>query len=506
MKKSLFSTATAVTTLSVAERGLGFLYRIVLSRLIGAEGLGLYQVALSLFSLLLTIGTGGIPVSVSRMISKSKADGAPMDESSAVSAGALLSLSLTLPVCIFLFFFGDKLPFLFSDARAFPIFRILLLGLCFSSLYAVVRGSFWGNKRFFIPSVLELAEESVMVIAGVLLLKNVSTPSSGAELAAWAVVLSYLLSFTASLLCFFISGGKLSSPRKQLKPLFNATLPLTSVRASGSLVNSAVAVLLPVMLIRAGLENGEALAQFGIISGMVMPILFIPSTLIGSLALVLVPELSEDFYRGNQERLQKNIERGLLLSFLVACALLPFFYALGEDLGMLAFANPTAGEMIARACPMLLPMSLTMISTSMLNSMGFEKQTFLFYFVGATALLLSILLLPSVCGAYAYLIGLGASFTATALCNLVFLHKKCELLKKRGRQVCVQIIFPTLLGILPISLLGKLCDALFSGILGEFFALAISACVMLLATALLYLTTGVFKTLFAHDKKRKISL
>ena len=96
MKKTVYTTTTAVTALSVAERGLGFLYRIVLSRLIGAEGLGLYQVALSLFSLFLTIGTGGIPITVSRMISKSKAERRPMDEVSAFSSGAFLSLLLTL--------------------------------------------------------------------------------------------------------------------------------------------------------------------------------------------------------------------------------------------------------------------------------------------------------------------------------------------------------------------------------------------------------------------------
>ena len=501
MKKTVYTTTTAVTALSVAERGLGFLYRIVLSRLIGAEGLGLYQVALSLFSLFLTIGTGGIPITVSRMISKSKAERRPMDEVSAFSSGAFLSLLLTLPVCLVLFLFGKNLTFLFSDERALPVFRILLLGLCFSSLYAVVRGSFWGNKQFLPPSILELAEESVMVIAGVLLLQRVDSPALGAERAAWAVVISYLFSFTASTICFFVKGGKLSSPTKMLKPMFNATLPLTSVRASGSLVNSAVAVLLPVMLVRAGLESGEAVAQFGIISGMVLPILFIPSTLIGALALVLVPELSEDFYRGNTERLKKNIERGLLFSLLVACILLPFFYAVGKNLGMLAFANPTAGEMIAYACPILLSMSLTMISTSVLNSMGFEKQTFLFYFVGAATLLLCILLLPNLCGSYAYLIGLGLSYTATALCNLLFLHKKCPIFEKRGRQICVHVLFPALFGVLFISLLGKLCVTLLSKILSEFFSLVLSVAVMLLATALLYLLTGILPNPFSKKKE-----
>ncbi len=507
---TVYTTASIVTALSIAERGLGFLYRIVLSRLIGAEGLGLYQVSLSLFALFLTIGTGGIPITVSRMISKSKAENRPNDEKSAVSAGITLSLLLTLPVCVLLGLFGGKMNFLFSDNRSFPVFRILLLGLCFSSIYAVLRGSFWGNKQFLLPSVLEIAEESVMVIAGVLLLQNVSSPASGAEKAAWAVVISYLFSFTASLICFFFKGGKLSAPKKMLKPLFNATLPITSVRASGSLVNSAVAVLLPVMLIRAGMESGQALTLFGVVSGMVLPVLFIPATVIGSLSLVLVPELSEDFYRKKYDRLTKNIERGLRFSFLVACILLPFFYGVGEDLGRLAFSNAQAGEMIVKSCPLLLPMSLTMISTSILNSMGFEKQTFLFYFIGAAALLLCVLLLPALCGAYAYLIGLGASYVLTALCNLLFLYKKCPFLKKRRGQVWNKSTFLPLLFVLPISLLGRGANALFSGVLGEFPTLVFSVLVLFVCTLAFYLLSGLLswralKAKMPFQRKKRIN-
>ena len=133
-KSNPFGTASVVTTLSVAERALGFLYRIVLSRLIGAEGLGLYQVALSLFSVFLTIGTGGIPITVSRLISKSKAENNPKGERAATSAGFVLSLILTLPAAVLLGIFAQHLPFLFSDDRAVPVFKVLLLGLVFSSL------------------------------------------------------------------------------------------------------------------------------------------------------------------------------------------------------------------------------------------------------------------------------------------------------------------------------------------------------------------------------------
>ena len=503
-KNKILATTSAVTVLSVAERGLGFLYRIVLSRLIGAEGIGLYQVALSLFSLFLTIGTGGIPITVSRMISKSKAEHSASGEKQAVSAGLLLSLLLTLPFCIFLLFFGDKLTFLFSDPRSFSVFRILLLGLCFSSIYAVIRGSFWGNKRFLLPSFIEIAEESVMVIVGIFLLQKVSTPLDGAQKAAWAVVISYLFSFAVSTLCFFFQGGALSSPKAQLKPLFNATMPITSVRASSALVNSAVAVLLPVMLIRIGYDSGEALTLFGVVSGMVLPILFIPSTIIGSLALVLVPELSEDYYSGNFARLKKNVQRGLSVSLLIACALIPFFFVLGEQMGALAYSNLQAGTMISKSSPLLLPISLTMISTSMLNSMGREKQTFLFYFIGAAALLLCVWFLPAVCGIYAYLIGMGASFLLTGGCNLIYLWHTCLKTKKSPHHVRNYRILIPIIAILPISLLGNLCKALFAGITGEILCLFLTGLVMTIVTLILYFVLGLLPNPFAKNKKKTL--
>lgn len=496
MKNKVYANASIVTGLSVAERGLGFLYRIVLSRLIGAEGLGLYQVALSLFSLFLTIGTGGLPISVSRLTSKSKAEQDPVGEKKAVSAGILLCLFLTLPVAFALFLFGNKIPFLFSDDRTFEVFRILLIGLVFSSVYAVIRGSFWGNKEFLTPSILEISEETVMVIAGILLLQKVSSPLVGAEKAAWAVVISYLFSCTASLICFFLRGGKLSSPKGYLKPLFSATAPITAVRASGSIVNSAIAVLLPVMLIRAGLSESEAMTAFGVVSGMVLPILFIPATLIGSVSLVLVPELSEDYYRGRTERLRKNLRRGLTFSSLIACALIPFFFALGKDLGRLAYSNPTAGEMIVKSAPILLPMSLTMISTSMLNSLGYEKQSFLFYFIGAVAMLLCILFLPKYTGAYAYVIGLGVSYVLCALCNLAFLQKKGLLFSKKQDPVKQKqaekspSLWIALFAVLPISLFGRLCDTLFKKVMGEFFTVALTFLLLSALTLLIYLFAG----------------
>ena len=121
--------------------------------------------------------------------------------------------------------------------------------------------------------------------------------------------------------------------------------------------------------------------------------------------------------------------------------------------------------MIKTGCPMLLPMSLSMLSSSMLNSLGFSKQSFRFFLVGSTFLILSILLLTPTAGGYAYLVGLGGSFALSAGLNLVFLQKQLPLSGKFYKNL---LLVAGLL--LPISLFGTMLKNLIARFFGSLFA------------------------------------
>ena len=106
-------------------------------------------------------------------------------------------------------------------------------------------------------------------------------------------------------------------------------------------------------------------------------------------------------------------------------------------------------------------------------------------------MLLSILILPFFFGVSAYLIGLFLSFLVTAVCNLVYLHKKCPFIEKGEGQVCVHEVLLPLLLPLPLSILGKLLHLLFSTFLYEFFALTLTGLLLALLTVFLYFLLGI---------------
>jgi stage V sporulation protein B len=218
-------------------------------------------------------------------------------------------------------------------------------------------------------------------------------------------------------------------------------------------------------------ESG-ALASFGELSGMSIPLINMPSTIIGSIALVLVPELSDNFYRHSDVTLKNNVEKAIKSSVFISCMIIPIFLSVGKELGTLVYHNQTAGIYVQRASIIMLPMSVTMITTSMLNSLNLERKTLLYYLVGASFLLLSIYFLPKYLGIYSLIIGLLLSYLTTSICNLILIKKTCNKKPKLSLFLIasVLIVIPSglisyllkgiLLPFLPLGLTVLFCSVL----------------------------------------------
>ena len=472
---NLYRTAAVVTIFSALEHFLGFLYRIILSRTLGPEGLGVYQIAISVFAVFLTVCSSGLPVTLSRVISKHRARGAKQREHAATTSAVLITLLFSVPVTVLLF--AARAPFsaIFSDPRCADLFYILLFGLSLTSVYSVIRGCFWGNKQFFSYSLIELAEEMIRILVGVMLLVCIQTGPSGENRAAVAVLVSYVCSFAIALVCFLMRGGKFCAPRGEFMPLLRASLPVTAMRASSSLIGSFISVLFPMRLRAAGHTTAQAMSEYGVVYGMVMPVMAVPSALIGSLALVLVPELSEHYYRKNRRQVAALAEKALNATLLIAGALIPFYAVCGADLGVLLYSNAQSGVLIARCAAALIPMSLTMICTSILNSLNCEKYTLGFFLLGSAVMLGCTWILPRFLGGGALLAGMIGDSCVTAACSLALLRKKT------GRLRSVRYFLKLLAALAPAAALGFAARALLMRCMSHIPALILT--VLLLAAA-----------------------
>ena len=492
--RKFFKTVAIVTVFSVCEKFLGFLYRIYLSRTIGAEGMGLYQVALSVFALLLTICASGTPITVSRLMTKYRAEGKALKAEKVISAGLSFTLMIVIPVCAVFFIFTDYFSFLFADPRCIKIFLVVLPGLIFTSIYSVIRGVFWGDKDFLPYNIIELLEEVCMIVVGIILINSITDVYEGAYRAGIAVLCSYIFSFTLASIVFFFRKHRLKNPKNEFKPLLTSAIPITAMRTANSLTISLVSIILPLRLVASGISQNQAMASFGACVGEAIPLLFIPTTLIGSFTLVLVPEISENFYRKNNFYLKRDIEKSLKFTTLLTCLFIPIFFVCGKEMGSLIFNSYECGTYLTASAFMMLFMGLSSITTSMLNSMGLENKTLFYYILSGIVMLLCIWFLPSFCGIYSLLIGFFAIYGITTVLNLILLHKNCPIKPKYLKFVWLSflLLFPTIL-------FGLILEKLILIVLGEFLSLIVCSVCMVIFNGLLFIGFNLVSTEFLRS-------
>ncbi len=447
----MVKTMAIVTIFSTVERLLGFVYRILLSRSLGSEGLGIYQISLSVIGLLMTITASGIPITVSRLMIKHESEKRKDLINPTVISGIFLSLIVSLPIVLVLYFFPKQFSFIFADERCYSVMKIILPGVVITSVYSVIRGFFWGKKLFFTYSIIELLEECIMLVFGIFFVNFASSSFKGYEGASYAVLISYVFSFLVSIIMFFIKGGRFSKTNGQLKPLISSATPITILRTSTSLINTLIAVILPQILVFYGTPLKSALSSYGELSGMSIPLIYIPSTLIGSIALVLVPELSNNYYNNRNLTLKNNIENAIKCSVFISCMIIPVFFSMGEQVGIMVYKNKQAGIYISNACLIMLPMSITMITTSILNSLNLEKKTLKYYLFGATFLIFSMLFLSKFFGIYSLILGLMLSYLTTAVLNLKLISRTTKIKPHYKRFLLASSLF-----LIPTTILGSM--------------------------------------------------
>ena len=317
-------------------------------------------------------------------------------------------------------------------------------------------------------------EDALMVICGVILVIGAPTPVAGARNAVIAVLISYVFSFLVSVGWYLATGGKFVNPKKQLKPLIASSAPITAMRTSASLLNSAVAFILSALLIAGGATSSEAMSLFGIAVGMAVPILFIPSSAIGSIAVVVAPELSENYYRGNADALKHDVEKTVNSAILIGTVIVPVLFALGMPVSQFLYSSELCGDIVTYSSFIVLPMCISMMTNTVLNSINCEKSTLIYFIIGAAATLICIVALTPFIGVYSYVCGLACSNIISAVLNLRLLKKKC------GKLSVSKYALKSLIAVLAASVFGWLLEGIFKRLVAPIFQILICGPIILL--------------------------
>lgn len=422
--RAFTKSVLVITAFAVLTRLIGFVFRIFLSRLLGAEMLGVYQMALNIFMILLTIISTGLPLVLSREVAKEPNNSARTRNITV--AGLFIGVTTSLLLCAVVLIGHNLFGLIFTDERCLAILIITLPALVASSIYSVLRSVWWGEKRFMLLGLTELIEQVVRVLFFVPLLGVTFYFANMAHVAAWSFTGACILSAIVVVIIFYCcrkSDKTPIQPRQYIQPILKAATPITGVRLFSSLTIPLITVLLPLRLMAAGWENNVAIAHLGIVSGMTLPLLTIPSTVISSIATALVPELSNLINLKQWPAVRRQIRTVLRFTVFISFCFIPIYLALGVPLGGFLYDNSSSGIYLVRSAWVMLPMSLNQITNTTLNAMNRENITIRNFALGTLILLPIIWFMPAVIGADAVLLGMGLAMTLTTILNLLEIRR-----------------------------------------------------------------------------------
>lgn len=467
--KSLFKAVALITFFTVITRFLGFLFKIYLSREIGAEALGVYQVAFSVFLVLITFVASGLPLIISKISASLHSQGEIKKERSMVATALIIGVVVALITCLVVLLLNTLLKQIFTDERCILILILLLPAVIFNAIYSTFRGWFWGRSNYFGVCVVELFEQVARIVIFVLMIGGTLTVLDGAVTAAVSLTIACFLSATFVTILFFVYGGRLAKPKGYTKELVKTSTPITFVRVASSLIQPIIAIIIPLRLVASGMSGSDAISLFGIAFGMTLPFLFIPSALIGSLGMALIPDLSAAVAQKNTGHISNRITSSVVITLFISCFFVPLYMGAGENIGIFFFDNAQSGTLLVSSAWVMIPIGITTITSSILNALGYEIKSMKNYIFGAILLLIAIWFLPQMMGIYAMVLGIGVCMTISSVLNIRMINKITTTKVKIWKPT-----FLILLCSVPVASLTSFTTSLLSYCMPLFFNLAIS--------------------------------
>ncbi len=405
---------------SLITRLIAFLFKVFLSRTMGAEALGLFSMGLAVFGLLTMIPSSGIPLTVSRKVAET-----PDDQTAhgAVTTGLILTVAVNLVTVGLFLLFRSPILGLFADQRAEKVVLIMVPATFSTCIYNVLRAYLMGRKHYVAYSVTETFEEIVNVAVVLVVMYGGIVALSGSEALATAFLVGDVLTLAVLLVLFVCLRGRLAKPAHFL-PVVKSSTPITLMRLFTSLAATFTAVILPNRMVAGGMEVSAATAAYGEAVGMAYPLLFAPLAITSALSVVLLPELAELSAAKRSDKIAAKIDLGVHYVVMISLLFFVIYAALGTPLGTLIYGNAAAGQFVTFAAGLVVPLTLTQLTNTALNSLGLEFRCFVNTMIALAAMALCLWFLPALLGIYALAVAQTVFYLVSFVANVIVLAKR----------------------------------------------------------------------------------
>ena len=356
---------------------LGMFIKVIMSRLLGTEGLGMYMIILPTFTLFITLSQFGFPIAISKLIAEDNKNNIKLI-SSIIPISIIINILLMILIFIISPFLANNL--LHDKRLLLPIISISLV-IPFTSISSICRAYFFGKEKM-VPHVISTITEDIIR----LIMMIIGIPyfiKQGLITTLCFIILSNIISEITSIIILIlflpknikIKKDDLKPKKRYIKESLDIGIPNTTGKLIGSIGYFLEPIILTTTLLLVGYSNKYITTEYGILSGYVMPLLLLPSFFTLAISQALIPVISKEYTRKNYKEVKRKIKQSIIYSLLIGIPITILFIII-PDIFLKYIYNTNQGtNYIKVLAPICLIQYIQAPLLSSLDAMGKSKDS-----------------------------------------------------------------------------------------------------------------------------------
>ncbi len=375
----IFSTIILFIS-NLIVRILGFLYKIFLSHTIGESGLGIYHILFNFLMICLAFTTTGLPTSLSFLIAKKNALNQKNNSNVLFISTLYVSFFIALIISLFISYSSKYISLKLLNT---PSLNLLVLAICPAiiviTLSNVLRAYYYGIKNVTVPAIGQLIEQLSRMLIVYLILSLINNSSLNCYIAILGISIGEIFNIFFIVICLYKEPKFLNNQKLSIRDFYCSSIeaiknsiPITCNRMSSIVIHSISSIIIPSRLVLSGLSYHQAISIYGVISGMVMPLVYLPFTIGSALVVNLIPSISQEIALNNPKNIRLKIKFSLFLSLGVGIITSFLFYIYSDKICLFIFHNSLAGKYLKSIFLLPLFMCLNQTLMAILHSIGKE--------------------------------------------------------------------------------------------------------------------------------------
>lgn len=330
--KNLFLKSTIILILSgIITKILAFVVRIIYTRILGAELIGLYSLVMPTYSLLITIATLALPTTISKLIAESKHNHLKI-----ISSSTIIIMTINFIVVLLMLISSKFIAVnLLHEERSYMLLIAMSLTFPIISISSIIKGYFYGKQNMIPNAVSNVIEE---IVRGLLIYFFVPIIMQKSEILAAASIFG--ITFIEEVVSIFINllfipknikikKTNIVPDKYTIKSILNISIPTVSSRIIGNIGYFFEPIIIKNLLLFSGYSNQYILIEYGAYNAYTIPLLTVPSFFITAIASSLIPEISKYHLSKNTRLMKKRLKEALFFTIIIGgtFSLILLFYS-----------------------------------------------------------------------------------------------------------------------------------------------------------------------------------